>query len=348
MGAALFGHSEVVSPGELLTAAADPVVRRRRRFGGPALTWVLAIIAGSYAGLAVFRLVVSGLFGWDGVAVTIAALAITPYVAAAGVVLAALIALFRRWGSAIVVLALAFALGLMLLPRVFGDAQPGTGGPELRVLSVNLYFGEADAESVVQLVREQNVDVLSLQELTPEAVARLDAAGLGEYLPNQLFEPMPGADGSGIAARQPLTGLTLAEGSTFQQPSASVALPGGVQAEVVVVHPLPPVTRSATWRADLRTLPRADKAGPVRILAGDFNATLDHAEFRDVLDRGYVDAADQRGEGLVATWPQERTAPPVTLDHVVVDTRVAVTGFEAFDVRGGDHRAVLACLRFPR
>lgn len=356
MGAALFGHSEAV-PGELFDTAdaadtagtvAEPAVRRRRRrFGGPVLTWLLALVAAAYACVALFRLVVSGLFGWDGVAVTVVALAVTPYVAAAGVALAALIALFRRWGSAVVVLALAFALGLTLLPRVFGDAQPGTGGPVLRVLSVNMYFGEADPAAVVRLVREKDVDVLSLQELTPEAAAGLDAAGLGDLLPNQIFETMPGADGSGIAARQPLTALTLAEGSTFQQPSASVSLVGGVTAEVVAVHAIPPVTRSAGWRADLGVLPEADKQGPVRILAGDFNASLDHAAFREVLDHGYVDAADQVGEGLVATWPQKRTAPAVTLDHVVVDTRVRVTGFNVFDVAGSDHRAVLAALRLP-
>lgn len=320
---------------------------RRRKFGGPLLTWLLALPAAVFAGIALLRLVASGIFGWDGVAVTTVALAVTPYVAAGGLLLAMLIALCRRWGSAIVVIALSFALGLTLLPRVFGDAQPGTGGPELRVASVNLYYGEADAEAVVELVRRQKVDVLALQELTPDAAARLDTAGLGDELPHQLFESEAGADGSGLASRYPLTGLSLAEDSVFQQPSASVQLPDGVTAEVVAVHAVPPVTRSAWWRSDLRGLPPKDKQGPVRILAGDFNASLDHAEFRRVLDHGYVDAADQRGEALVATWPQQRVAPPVTLDHVVVDTRIAVTGFDVFDLEGSDHRPVLASLRLP-
>ena len=49
--------------------------------------------------------------------------------------------------------------------------------------------------------------------------------------------------------------------------------------------------RCGRWRGDLRALPPATPDGPLRILAGDFNATLDHAELRRLLDTGYEDAA---------------------------------------------------------
>ena len=54
-----------------------------------------------------------------------------------------------------------------------------------------------------------------------------------------------------------------------------------------------------------RALPGSDCQGDVRILAGDFNATLDHPELRALLDRGYVDAADAAGAGLAG-----RPGPP--------------------------------------
>lgn len=318
----------------------------RRRFGGPALTWVLAILAGIYACLAGWRLVVSGLFGWDGNGLIAAALALTPWVAAAGVVLALLIAVFRRWGSAVVVIALSAALGLMLLPRVIGDAQPGNGGPILRVLAVNMYYGDADPAAVVELARARAVDVLALSELTPTAAAGLEEAGLTDVLPHTHLQSDYGASGSGLASRFPLTPVDLVGGTTFQQPSARLDV-NGRAVEVVAVHAVPPVTRYDGWASDLRSLPRTDKQGAIRVLAGDFNSSLDHAEFRRLLDLGYVDAADQVGEGLLATWPQQRQAPPVTLDHVLVDSRTAVRGFQALEVGGSDHRAVLATLRLP-
>ena len=71
---------------------------------------------------------------------------------------------------------------------------------------------------------------------------------------------------------------------------------------------------------DLRALPPATPDGRLRILAGDFNATLDHAELRRILDTGYQDAAAQVGAGLHGTWPRDRAfPPPVTIDHVLAD-----------------------------
>ncbi|MEJ7787976.1 MAG: hypothetical protein WKF96_24510, partial [Solirubrobacteraceae bacterium] len=41
--------------------------------------------------------------------------------------------------------------------------------------------------------------------------------------------------------------------------------------------------------------------GPLRLIAGDLNATLDHGALRDLLSDGYVDAADATGNGLLST-----------------------------------------------
>ena len=103
----------------------------------------------------------------------------------------------------------------------------------------------------------------------------------------------------------------------------------------------------AEWKADLRALPPATDE-TVKILAGDFNATLDHAELRRVIGRGYEDAADTVGAGLHATWPaNRRIPPPVTIDHVLVDERAGVRSLRVIPLAGSDHRAVLAEIALP-
>jgi endonuclease/exonuclease/phosphatase family metal-dependent hydrolase len=82
-------------------------------------------------------------------------------------------------------------------------------------------------------------------------------------------------------------------------------------------------------------------------MAGDFNATLDMALFRSVLGKGYVDAADQKGEGLVPTWGVTMYGPPLSFDHVLADRRCAVLAYSVHDLPGSDHRAVLADLELP-
>ena len=47
------------------------------------------------------------------------------------------------------------------------------------------------------------------------------------------------------------------------------------------------------------------------------------------------------------TWPSGLFPPPVTIDHILVDQRVAVESYRVLDVAGSDHRAVLAELTLP-
>ncbi len=184
-------------------------------------------------------------------------------------------------------------------------------------------------------------------------VAALDRAGLRRLLPYRDVDARPGASGSGLFSRFPLTRLDPYNSIDQNgEPRALVALPGGAPAlDVQVVHP-PPPSRIATWRRVLRDLPRVDRGdGRAHMLLGDFNASLDHRELRRLLggDDGYVDAADAAGKGLVATWPTNRRFPPViTIDHVLADPRARVQAFDAYKMKGSDHRAVVATVRVPR
>jgi endonuclease/exonuclease/phosphatase (EEP) superfamily protein YafD len=214
-------------------------------------------------------------------------------------------------------------------------------------MSVN---GEADAVAIVSAVRDHRIDVLSLQELTTDAVRELDRAGIQAVLPHRVFEADTIALGSGIASRYPLTARSLTPPGTMRQPGALVDLPGRQDIEVVAVHTMPPVVTAGpeAWQRELAGLPVRDFNEPPRVLAGDFNATLDHVGLRRLLANGYVDAADEVGEGLVPTWPAGTFwPPPVTIDHVLVDSRCPVDTYDVLDIAGTDHRAVVTKFVVP-
>jgi endonuclease/exonuclease/phosphatase family metal-dependent hydrolase len=274
----------------------------------------------------------------------------TPYLlVGAGVVLLGTV-VARRWKLAAVAALAVAALAAGVLPRAFADAQPDARGPALTLASANLYYGQGDPHALVNLVRSRHVDVLSLQELTPEAVAALDVAGLAELLPHRVLQPDAGAAGTGIASRYPVHPRPSDPNSYHFQPAVSVAVPGTSAVELTAVHAVAPVGRiePSAWSAELAALP-APAGRRTRILIGDFNATLDHPPLHAVLDTGYRDAADQVGEGLRTTWPADTPVMPVAaIDHVLVDAGTAVRSFDVFPLPGSDHRGVVTEIVLPR
>ena len=272
--------------------------------------------------------------------------AFTPYVAGLGVLVVAFNAFVGSLRAAFVALAAVGVLAAGVVPRVVGGSAEASGAP-LRVMTLNAQIGGADPEFVVDLVRRRRVDVLSAQELTPGLDRALERAGLRKTLPHAVLRAGPGGSGTGIYSRFELTPAPGPRGTQNAHATARIA---ARDVEIVSVHPPPPIRiRIARWRADLRRLPAAPERGGSRILAGDFNATLDHRELRRILDRGYTDAADAVGEGWRPTWPVGRHLPPeVTIDHVLIDRRWAVSDFDVVQVPGTDHRAVLAVVRRKR
>jgi endonuclease/exonuclease/phosphatase family metal-dependent hydrolase len=282
-------------------------------------------------------------------------------------------ALLLRGGPAAAAAAAGAALTVVVGPRAVQSRQPPAAGPTLSVLTANLLLGRAAPEAVVELVRRTRPDALFVQELTSEAAARLQRAGLGDLLAHGVAQPMPnGARGSGIYARYPLRRRLPADSLSPSPVSAALVsaapvsvapvsaarctarleLPFGQFVQLACIHagpPRPPWSPGATarWRGQLAALPPPG-AGPV-ILAGDFNATLDHAQFRRLLRRGYADAASQAGQGLVHTWgprPDWRLTL-LAIDHVLVDRRCQVLTTSAHRVTGSDHLALYAELRLP-
>ncbi|MEH0933553.1 endonuclease/exonuclease/phosphatase family protein [Micromonospora sp. CPCC 205543] len=281
------------------------------------------------------------------------AMAFTPYVAGGSLApLVLALALRRRW-PAVAAAVVAVTLIGTVAPRAVGSGQPDTAGPVLRLLTANLLKGEADSRTLVDLVRRHRVDVLAVQEFTPWSRTELDRLGLTALLPHQALNPEVGTTGSGIYARFPLSddGFRRNPGFQFTQAYATLTAPGAPPLRVESAHPAAPYAVEVVddWFTDLRAQPRATPDGPLSVLAGDFNATLDHAPLRALLDSGYVDAADAAGAGLHGTWgPYDGDPiPPVTIDHVLVDRRIAVRAVAVHPVPGSDHRAVLAELRLP-
>lgn len=312
-----------------------------RKPGGGWTTALLTLVSLGFCGWAALSLA-----ALDGNRYTVALTALTQYAVPAGAVLVLIGLFLRRWLNVLIVGLVTVALSYYVVPRALPDEMPAAAGEPMKVLSFNAYLGEADADRIVAAVRRNRVDVLSIQELTPDLLGRLDAAGLFAELPHRVLRPGPQGEGTGIVSRHPLRELNAVPETVLAQPSAVVDLPGR-DVELVAVHAFWPMGEDTvrTWQHDLRALPGPSHDDRARVLAGDFNATLDLTRMREFLGRGYTDAAAATGRGLLPTWPSGWFPPPVTIDHVLTSGNVRPEGYRVLDVPGSDHRAILATLR---
>ena len=78
---------------------------------------------------------------------------------------------------------------------------------EIRVLAANINRGQAEATAFVALA-ENNADVITVVELTAEAVERFRGAGIDTVFRHAHLTPGPDAGGIGIWSRYPLRVLS--------------------------------------------------------------------------------------------------------------------------------------------
>jgi endonuclease/exonuclease/phosphatase (EEP) superfamily protein YafD len=277
------------------------------------------------------------LFGIEGGYPLVAVIAYTPIVTAVALLATVLALALRQWRPAALAGVAALVLVVLVAPRAIGGPDQ-IEGRHLRVMTANLFVGRADPQALLNLLKEKQVDVLALQEMTPDFQLRFEQLAAQQLPPpDALFAPA-GPVANGVYSRFPpkTVGsevyITPAPGLTLAVLSAHPPIPG-------------PGGTTEKWRTELRAMPSAT-GSPLRLLIGDFNSTLDHEEFRELVDRGYADAAEQMGDGLTPTWPAIRRGLrylPVTIDHVLYDRdRIGVIDYEVHGLPGSDHRAVYA------
>ncbi len=221
----------------------------------------------------------------------------------------------------------------------------------LTVMTSNLRFGRADTARVVSAAARRHVDVLVLQEVTPQALAGLEHAGTGRLLHHRAGKPAAGPAGTMVFSRTRLTGVHRLP-TRFGSYRADVRLPGG-RVRLLAVHPGPPIGDVTGWRAEQLAVRQAARAsdGPT-VLAGDLNATMDHSSLRELVGRGYADAATQARSGWQPTWPSAGVVtrlgvpvpPLVAIDHVFVRGPLRAVRTETIVVDRTDHRALVATL----
>ncbi|KAA9110258.1 endonuclease/exonuclease/phosphatase family protein [Microbacterium rhizomatis] len=270
----------------------------------------------------------------------------------------------------------AFALSLALIALVAGgangaivfsrgmgtDALPAKTEASVRVMTWNTAGTATSPQEIAQIAVAMDADIVTLPETTIETGEQVAIAmrDLGHPMwAHHAANPSTQWDaGSTTLLISPSMGsYSVIESSqdgtsnTSTVPSA-VAMPTTGDGPIVVAaHAVAPrQSYMQDWRSDLQWLADQCAADNV-IMAGDFNATLDHMSGLGT-DGGALgrchDAAAETDNGGVGTWT---TAFPALLgapiDHVMASANWRATGsvvLRNLDASGSDHRPLIVQL----
>lgn len=249
-----------------------------------------------------------------------------------------------RWaaGAGLGVCLVAVAL---IAPRVIPDPTLKAATGTLTVASVNVKGGNASVEEVAALVVGSDADLVALPEAGEDYRVRLESALGGGYTGVSLQVSDSAVSAVSVLYRSDLGDITA-------EPSISGSFPtweltGGELGSMrfVAFHAYPPLPlATGSWRGDLQGLQQFCRSADGAVIAGDFNATLDHSALRTVTD-GCADAADMSGAGLHGTWPASAPGPlRAQIDHVFATEGVQADSVEFTEIAGTDHLAVVADL----
>ena len=255
--------------------------------------------------------------GRDGIPALLAIL--SPHVALAALGLTALLALARGRTLRLGLVALA----LVAFARFGGEwlsiapTLPGS----LSVATWNLEYGDVDGATTVAGLGELDVDVVALQELTPEQALAIEASSeVVERFPYRRLVPRLGVAGIGLLSRHPLVDPVSQTDPVSLQATIAPNI-GSAPVTILTAHPYPgrietvtperipigfdPSDRDAALDVLRDRLESAVDRGGEVILLGDFNVAPTEAAFRD-LAADMTDAHGEVGTGPGWTWRPSR------------------------------------------
>lgn len=254
----------------------------------------------------------------------------------------------RARGAAVLLLA---AIAAAMLPVVQVPAEAGCdAGVPWGVLTLNAGRGHADPAGLAEVITASRPDVMFLVETSePMVDALARAVPDWDYTWRSDQVPTGGTVDTVILSRHPmaveLPAARQVDGALFDVPVALIEHREAGAIRVAGIHPVPPTHGPASWSDTLATVgqwARAQDETPL-VLAGDFNATRAHPQFR-ALATGFGEAPRARGPLALGTWPANGPVPAFApIDHVLA-RGLEVRSAERFVVEGTDHHGIVAQL----
>ncbi|NML64197.1 endonuclease [Hymenobacter sp. RP-2-7] len=282
----------------------------------------------------------------------------TLLVALGCLVLLPLLARRWHWGTWALALGLGSAAGLQasivlpyspLVPLAVAQATPAQAthrAATLRLFEANVLQSNRHAADLLRLVRQQNPDVVLLEETNAWWAHAVDS--LGQAYPYHMLCPLPDTYGMLLYSKYPLSDTVRRFLQHPNVPSfyANVQLPSGQRFYLCAVHPVPPVPSEHPYNKHEREaelvkvgrLLQAQTQGPglPTLVVGDLNDVAWAHTTRLFESQANLHSV-RVGRGLYATFDAKIPLLRWPLDHVFVSSQFRVVELKRLAYFGSDH-----------
>lgn len=238
-------------------------------------------------------------------------------------------------------------LGLLFIPPV--PANTPVSDTTLRLLHGNVDRGNSNPAQMIQYLDAQTVDVMLIQEVTPEWFARLQS-DLQHYTV-VAAEPRSNSHGSALLLPvNPVHALTVQSTQIIYLPETSdrplleaTLSYGDRRLKLLSLHVTRPRNSSTTasqyreFQAVAEWSQQQLQQGQDVLIMGDFNSTPWSSQFRAFVEQAQL-INSQRGFGLQPTWPAG--FPPllqIPIDHCLHSPSWITVHREIGPALGSDH-----------
>jgi endonuclease/exonuclease/phosphatase (EEP) superfamily protein YafD len=223
----------------------------------------------------------------------------------------------------------------------------------LRVLSWNVYAANVEFDSIVEVIRKSNPDVLVIVEVRPDLLER--APWIKEQYSK--CEVIPNSGGAGIGVycraddRKYIVDFEVHYFESRLMPSivATLTSPDGTRrVDLVATHtfsPTPPYRAIVRDKQLGKFLEWSQKQTNPQCLVGDLNTTPWTRSFWELERAGFRDS--RHGAGNCASWPAWLGSVGIPIDHAMTRGECTITERKVLSTyAGSDHQPIEFKLSF--
>lgn len=252
----------------------------------------------------------------------------------------------KMWKSALFFILIFSIHAAQIAPYYQTSAHHDAQGPEIKIFSVNFLVTNDDFDTIQKVIAEEKPDFIQILEAS-YAWNKQKSMFEKDY-PYITISEKTGSFGIVAASKYP------AEFHHFDlggyEALQTVLNVKGAPLEIYTVHLFPPSRQDlAKFRNDqyndLIMNILSSSMRPI-VVAGDFNSSPWSPWFEKLIgETGLKDTA--LGFGIINTWNANIPFLKIPIDHVLVQSEIAVENFHRGVNIGSDHYPIVATLRLP-